>query len=148
LSFALFATPNHRFSRLDTTAAFQAATSATSNYRFNRTLPNHKTHVFNFEDCIKFIRLIIYHELSLYYHLFEGVCFSRCRPKIVRSLIASLGSTVSNPVPPRPRQSEVHVDKKVHIVVRTICIICFLVWFTCKCTVYNYLLFVANLVRK
>jgi hypothetical protein len=30
LSFALF-TPNHRFSRLDTTAAFQAATSATSN---------------------------------------------------------------------------------------------------------------------
>ena len=26
---ALFTTPNHRFSRLDTTAAFQAATSAT-----------------------------------------------------------------------------------------------------------------------
>jgi hypothetical protein len=29
---ALFTTPNHRFSRLDTTAAFQAATSATSNW--------------------------------------------------------------------------------------------------------------------
>jgi hypothetical protein len=28
---ALFTTPNHSFSRLDTTAAFQAATSATSN---------------------------------------------------------------------------------------------------------------------
>jgi hypothetical protein len=27
---ALFTTPNHRFSRLDTTAAFQATTSATS----------------------------------------------------------------------------------------------------------------------
>ena len=29
---ALSTTPNHRFSRLDTTAAFQAATSATSNW--------------------------------------------------------------------------------------------------------------------
>jgi hypothetical protein len=29
---ALFITPNHRFSRLDTTAAFQDATSATSNW--------------------------------------------------------------------------------------------------------------------
>jgi hypothetical protein len=29
---ALFTTPNYRFSRLDTTAAFQAATSATSNW--------------------------------------------------------------------------------------------------------------------
>jgi hypothetical protein len=29
---ALFTTPNHRFSRLDATAAFQAATSATSNW--------------------------------------------------------------------------------------------------------------------
>ena len=29
---ALFTTPNHRFLRLDTTAAFQAATSATSNW--------------------------------------------------------------------------------------------------------------------
>jgi hypothetical protein len=28
---AVFTTPNHRFSRLDTTAAFQAATNATSN---------------------------------------------------------------------------------------------------------------------
>jgi hypothetical protein len=28
---ALFTTPNHRFSRLDTTAAFQATTSAASN---------------------------------------------------------------------------------------------------------------------
>ena len=28
---ALFTTPNHRFSRLDKTAAFQATTSATSN---------------------------------------------------------------------------------------------------------------------
>ena len=37
---ALFTTPNHRFSHLDTTAAFQAG--------FSRTLPNHKTHVFNF----------------------------------------------------------------------------------------------------
>jgi F0F1-type ATP synthase beta subunit len=27
---ALFTTPNHRFSRLDTTAAFQATTNATS----------------------------------------------------------------------------------------------------------------------
>jgi hypothetical protein len=30
---ALFTTPNHRFSRLDTTAAFQAATS-TTNYLY------------------------------------------------------------------------------------------------------------------
>ena len=30
MALALFTTPNHRFSRLDTTAAFQAATSATS----------------------------------------------------------------------------------------------------------------------
>jgi hypothetical protein len=29
---ALFTTPNHIFSRLDATAAFQAATSATSNW--------------------------------------------------------------------------------------------------------------------
>jgi hypothetical protein len=29
---ALFTTPNHRFSRLDTTTAFQAATNATSNW--------------------------------------------------------------------------------------------------------------------
>jgi hypothetical protein len=29
---ALLTTPNHRFSRLDTPAAFQAATSATSNW--------------------------------------------------------------------------------------------------------------------
>jgi hypothetical protein len=29
---ALFTTPNHSFSRLDATAAFQAATSATSNW--------------------------------------------------------------------------------------------------------------------
>jgi hypothetical protein len=29
---ALFITPNHRFSRLDTTAAFQAATNAISNW--------------------------------------------------------------------------------------------------------------------
>jgi hypothetical protein len=29
---ALFTTANHRFSRLDTTAAFQATTSATSNW--------------------------------------------------------------------------------------------------------------------
>jgi hypothetical protein len=29
---ALLTTPNHRFSRVDTTAAFQAATSATSNW--------------------------------------------------------------------------------------------------------------------
>ena len=41
-------TPNHRFSRLDTAAAFQAATSATST-ELGRTLPKlHKTHVFNF----------------------------------------------------------------------------------------------------
>ena len=41
-------TPNHRFSRLDTTAAFQAATSATST-ELGRTLPKlHKTYVFNF----------------------------------------------------------------------------------------------------
>jgi hypothetical protein len=32
LALTLFTTPNHRFSRLDTTAAFQAATSATSNW--------------------------------------------------------------------------------------------------------------------
>jgi hypothetical protein len=41
---ALFTTPNHRFSLLDPTAAFQAATSATSNW-VQRTLPNHKTYV-------------------------------------------------------------------------------------------------------
>jgi hypothetical protein len=35
---ALFTTPNHKFSRLDTTAAFQAATSATST-GFSRTAP-------------------------------------------------------------------------------------------------------------
>jgi hypothetical protein len=41
---ALFTTPNHRFSRLDTTVAFQAATSATSNW-VQQTLPKHKTPV-------------------------------------------------------------------------------------------------------
>jgi hypothetical protein len=40
---ALFTTPNHRFSSLDTTAAFQAATSATSNW-----VQENSTHVFNF----------------------------------------------------------------------------------------------------
>jgi hypothetical protein len=43
---ALFTTPNHRFSRLDTTAAFQAATSglgAAELFPTSRTLPNQKT---------------------------------------------------------------------------------------------------------
>jgi hypothetical protein len=51
---ALFTTPNHRFSRLDTTAAFQAATSATLNWiqqNFS-SFPNHKTHVFNFYTIV------------------------------------------------------------------------------------------------
>ena len=46
---ALFTTPNYRFSRLDTTAAFQAAImQAQLQTGFSRTLPKHKTHVFNF----------------------------------------------------------------------------------------------------
>jgi hypothetical protein len=61
---ALFTTLNHNF-------LFQTG--------FSRTLPSHKINVFNFQDCIKFIRLIIYDELSLLYHLFEGVCFGRRR---------------------------------------------------------------------
>jgi hypothetical protein len=64
---ALFITLNHRFSRLDTTAAFQAETSATSNWvQQNSIFPNIKPMSSTSKpDCIKFIRLIIYHELSL-----------------------------------------------------------------------------------
>ena len=75
---ALFTTPNHRLSRLDTTAAFQAATSATST-RFSRTLPKHKTHVFNFT--------------TIYLKEFVWLLSSRCRPKIVRSLVLALFTT-------------------------------------------------------
>jgi hypothetical protein len=49
---ALFATPNHRFSRLDATAAFQAATSATSNWVQQNSSQTDKTHVFNFYKTV------------------------------------------------------------------------------------------------
>jgi hypothetical protein len=39
---ALFTTPNHRFSRLDTTAAFQAATSANFKLGSAELFPNIK----------------------------------------------------------------------------------------------------------
>jgi hypothetical protein len=40
-------TPNHRFSRLDTTVAVKPQ-QVQLQTGFRRTLPNHKTHVFNF----------------------------------------------------------------------------------------------------
>ena len=74
---ALFTTPNHKFSRLDldTTAAFQAATSATSNWvQQNSSQTDKLLRLYQIH-----IRLLIYQELSLLYHLFEGVCFGRRR---------------------------------------------------------------------
>jgi hypothetical protein len=83
---ALFTTPNHRFLRLDTTTSFQAATSATSNWLQQNTSYNHKTQ-FNFHDCTKCIRLIIYDELSLlpFIIIWRSLFWpssSRCGPKI------------------------------------------------------------------
>jgi hypothetical protein len=45
---ALFTTPNRIFSRVDTTAAFQAATANKCNFNLGPVEPKHKTHVFNF----------------------------------------------------------------------------------------------------
>jgi hypothetical protein len=66
---ALFITPNHRFSRLDTTAAFQAATLK-CNFKLGspQLFPN--------------IKPMSSTTNYLYYHLFEGVCFGRRRRRV------------------------------------------------------------------
>jgi hypothetical protein len=55
---------------------------------FSRTLPNHKTHVFNFQDCILKIHTIDnIRRIGIYlkeFVLAVVASSSRCRPKIVR----------------------------------------------------------------
>ena len=70
---ALFTTPNHRFSHVLIQRLHFKPQQVQLQTGFSRI------ELFPTIKPTKFIRLIIYDELSLLYHLFEGVCFGRRR---------------------------------------------------------------------